>query len=165
MLQQRDLKLLRETLSIEEVATALAARSNIGRRKKGVALEELDVEGVRRGSVGTCIHCTLLLRTAPRHELIVCVSVQLLKAAKLGELGAGGGLGPGGGKGRRRKKGKSGKDGSDDDSDGADDDDAGADEEEEDEEEDGVDAFLGGTGGGGKHLAHATGTRLAAVVG
>lgn len=42
----RDLKLLRETLSSDEVAAALAARANMVIRARGIALEQLDYRSV-----------------------------------------------------------------------------------------------------------------------
>jgi hypothetical protein len=61
-LQERDLKLLRETLTGDEVAAALASRANMVIRKRGIGLEELDYRSVR-----TCaeLHGSRLVRKYP----------------------------------------------------------------------------------------------------
>jgi hypothetical protein len=50
-LQERDLKLLRETLTGDEVAAALASRANMVIRKRGIGLEELDYRSVRSATL------------------------------------------------------------------------------------------------------------------
>lgn len=50
-MQMRDLKLLRETLSSDEVAAALAARANMVIRARGIALEQLDYRSVSGAGV------------------------------------------------------------------------------------------------------------------
>ena len=42
----RDLKLLRETLTIDEIAGVLAARANMVIKRKGLNLGDLDFSGV-----------------------------------------------------------------------------------------------------------------------
>jgi len=60
-LQERDLKLLRETLTGDEVAAALASRANMVIRKRGIGLEELDYRSVR----GAKLHGSRLVRKYP----------------------------------------------------------------------------------------------------
>ena len=47
----RDLKLLRETLTMDEIAGVLAARANAVIRRKGINLGDMDFSGVRASIV------------------------------------------------------------------------------------------------------------------
>jgi hypothetical protein len=69
--QLRDLKLLRDTLSMEEVAAAFLARGNVGRKKKGIGLEELDVGGVCYFTLS----CTNPARYPPDESIISLYAV------------------------------------------------------------------------------------------
>lgn len=53
-LQMRDLKLLRETLTMDEIAGVLAARSSMVVKRKGLNLGDLDFSGVRGGGGRWC---------------------------------------------------------------------------------------------------------------
>lgn len=131
----RDLKLLRETLTMDEIAAVLSARANMAVKKRGVQIGDLDFSG--------------LLEAAKLGNLAA------------GGAGDGSGKGKGGGRGggrgkhkKKKKKKKGGKDSDDDDSGGG----GGSDSsgggssrssasEEEEDAEDAVADFIGGKAG------------------
>lgn len=124
---ERDKQLLRETLSMDEIASVLAARENIVVRKRGVQFGDLDFSAL----------------------------LEAARLGKLKEDGkGGGGSGSGKGKGRGRGKGKKKKGGSSDDSDSSDSDKdfesdgsgsegSGSEEDEDGKENTDLDDFIG----------------------